>query len=268
MKHLRFLALIPLAACHLIAAEPAWKNELTPPVSNPWPALPPCKIDFRVSWNGLLDAGHLSMEFAPADVVKPHAFVVRSSAASMGPAAVLFPYKHYFWSELDPTSRLPKTFHAIETTNREQVTTTVKHFTDRVEATEITKALHKKSAPGRDEHVFHHHPVFDIFSAMLQVRSRKLDTNDRINLVIQPFDKPYLLNVTVLGREMHHERKTIKLSVAMRKIDPKTLELRPYKKMKRPATLWLSDDADRIPVELRAAIFIGDVRAVMTDFRK
>jgi hypothetical protein len=38
--------------------------------------------------------------------------------------------------------------------------------------------------------------------------------------------------------------------------------------MKRDATLWLSDDEDRIPVELRAAVFIGDVRAVLTNFRK
>ena len=67
---------------------------------------------------------------------------------------------------------------------------------------------------------------------------------------------------------MHNDRKTIRLSVGMQKIDRKTLELRPYKKMKRDAMLWLSDDDDRIPVELRAAVFIGDVRAVLTGFRK
>jgi hypothetical protein len=38
--------------------------------------------------------------------------------------------------------------------------------------------------------------------------------------------------------------------------------------MKRAATLWLSDDEHRVPVELRAAVFIGDVRAVLTDFRR
>jgi hypothetical protein len=54
----------------------------------------------------------------------------------------------------------------------------------------------------------------------------------------------------------------------MHKIDRKTLELRPYKKLKKDATLWLSDDADRIPVELRATAFIGDVRATLTAHTK
>jgi len=42
----------------------------------------------------------------------------------------------------------------------------------------------------------------------------------------------------------------------------------PYKKLKKPVTLWLSDDADRVPLELRAAVYIGDVRAVLTNFSK
>jgi hypothetical protein len=38
--------------------------------------------------------------------------------------------------------------------------------------------------------------------------------------------------------------------------------------MKRDATLWLSDDTDRIPLEFRAPVYIGDVRAVLTSFKK
>ena len=72
----------------------------------------------------------------------------------------------------------------------------------------------------------------------------------------------------VQEHELHLKRKTIRLSVGMRKIDRKSLELLPYKKMKNDATLWLSDDADRVPVELRAAIFIGDIRATLTDYHK
>ncbi len=54
----------------------------------------------------------------------------------------------------------------------------------------------------------------------------------------------------------------------MRKIDRATHELQPYKKLKKPGTIWLSDDAERIPLELRAAVYIGDVRAVLTSFTK
>ena len=255
-------------ASHPVAAEPEWKNELTSSAPGTWRALPPCALDLQVSWKGRLDAGRLRIEFAPKDAVKPGTLVVRSSAASTGPAAVLFPYQSHFWSELDPASLRPGYFHAVETDHRETVTTTARHFPDRVETLEITEALRKKSAPVRSERVFHHGPVFDIFSAMLHVRSQRLRDGDVISLLIQPFDNPYLLRVRVIGREIHNDRKTIKLSIGMRKIDRKTLELRPYKKMKRDATLWLSDDQDRIPVELRAAVFIGDIRAVLTEFRK
>lgn len=268
MKHYRFPALVAFAACHLAAAEPTWKNELTSSEPGEWPALPHNSLDMQVSWKGMLEAGRLKIEFAPRDAAKPGTFVVRSTAASNGPAALLFPYQSHFWSELDSVSLKPRYFHAVETDRRETVTTTVRHFADRVEAVEITQPLHKAAASERAEHVFRQTPVFDIFSAMLHVRSRKLEDGDNITLLIQPFDNPYLLRVKVVGREIHNDRKTIKLSVGMRKIDRKTLELRPYKKLKRDATLWLSDDEDRIPVELRAAVFIGDVRAVLADFRK
>jgi len=103
---------------------------------------------------------------------------------------------------------------------------------------------------------------------MLFVRSQPLNAGDKLALVVMPFKTPYLLRVQGLGREAHLQRDCIKLSVAMQKIDRDTLELRPYKKLNRSATLWLSDDADRIPVELRADVFIGDVRATLTGSRK
>ena len=82
-----------------------------------------------------------------------------------------------------------------------------------------------------------------------------------------PFNKPYLLRVHVTGREKFDGRDTIKLDVSLQKIDPATKELLPYAKMKK-TTLWLSDDANRIPVELRAEAFIGDVRMTLAAARK
>ena len=68
--------------------------------------------------------------------------------------------------------------------------------------------------------------------------------------------------ITVLGREKHNGRACIKLDVKLQKIDKDTMHLKSYKKLKK-ATLWISDDADRIMVELRSEVFIGDVRAVL-----
>lgn len=268
MQHTVMVMASLAMACFLDAAQPAWKNALSSPAPGPWPAIEPCTLDMKVSWKGMLDAGKLRIEFATKDAQKPDHLVVRSSASSTGPARALFPYQSHFWSELEPATLSPLFFHAVEIDRRETITTTVRHFADRVESVEITRPLRKKNAPERRERLYRESPVFDIFSAMLQVRSRNLENGDAITLLIQPFDNPYLLRVKVLGREIHRERKTIKLSVGLRKIDRETLELLPYKKMKGSATLWLSDDRDRVPVELRAAVFIGDIRAVMTEYVK
>ena len=264
---LRTLTLLALAVGHLTAADPAWKKQLSPATPGPFTPLPAGAIDFQVSWKGMIDAGKLRMEWAPPEANKPGIYVVRSSAQSSGLAAALFPYQNNFWAELDPASLKPRMFHAVETDASEIKITTSRFTDDHVEYKESAKALSDGKISDKSIE-FKFSPVFEIFSAMLMVRSQKLADGDQITLVIQPFDATHLLHITVKGHEIHNDRKTIRLGVAMDRISRKTLELKPYKKLRGDATLWLSDDADRIPVELRAAVFIGDVRATLTNWRK
>ena len=259
--------LLSLLIVPWIHAAPAWQGELTSPAPGPFAKIVPTVLDYQVSWNGTIRAGTVHIEFAPPAVKKAGTLVVRSSASSHGAAAVLFPYQTNFWSELAPTTLRPRYFHAVETDKREKVETTVRHLPTKVECQEITKLL-KTGISKQTDRVFKFEPVFDIFSAMLHVRSQKLDARDRITLVIHPFDRPYLLRVKVHGREIHNGRNSIRLTLGMHKIDRKTLALLPYKKLKQDATLWLSDDTDRIPIELRAAAFIGEVRATLAAHRK
>ncbi len=251
----------------LFAAVPAWQNQLSSPAPGSYPPIPACVIDLQVTWNGLVDSGTLHIEFAPKNSQKPGTLIVKSSAASVGLAAAIFPYQSTFWSELNPVTFKPVVFNAVETDSKETTTTTTRHFADRIEYKESSKPLNAQVSSQKDR-VFKFSPVFDIFSAMLHVRSQKLDDGDLISLVVHPFGTPYLLHAKVRQHEIHLGRKTIRLSVGMRKINRQTLELLPYKKMKNDATLWLSDDADRIPVELRAGVFIGDIRATLTRYQK
>ncbi len=251
----------------LSAADPAWESELSAAAPGDFPPVPAGVLDLQLSWKGMINSGYLRLDFAAPDATKPGVRVVRSSAASVGIAAGLYPYQSTFWSEIDSSSLKPRLFHAVDSDGRETVTSTSRFLAGRVEFEEITRNLRSRAESQRQE-TFKFAPVFDIFSAMLWVRSQKLAVGDQINLVLNPFGTPYLLRVTVVQREIHLERKTIRLSVGMQKIHPRTLELRPYKKMKQAATLWLTDDAARIPLELRAPVFIGDVRATLTRFRQ
>jgi len=264
---IRSLIIVALTVGQLAAAEPAWKNQLSAAVPGPFMPAPSGIIDLQVSWKGMVSAGQLRMQWAPPDVNKPGFYVVRSTAESTGLASMLFPYQNRFWAELDPASLKPRLFHATETDDKETKTTDVHYFNDHVEYQESTKALGNGRVSEKNLE-FKFAPVFDIFSAMLMVRSQKLDNGDQIILVVQPFETAHLVHVTVKGHEVHNDRKTIRLSVSMDRISRKTLNLKPYKKLNGDATLWLSDDADRIPVELRAEVFIGDVRATLTNYKK
>lgn len=244
------------------SAEPVWKKELTSTAPGSHPAITPMSLDLQVSWKGMIDSGKVHIDFAPKGINKAGRLVVRSSSDSVGAASKLFPYHSDFWSEVDPKTLLPLYFHSNEVDRKEAIDSTVKYGAFGARSHEVTKVFKNKKTLVEDHH-FAHYPTFDIFSAMLHVRSQALQKGDKLALIVMPFNTPYILRVKVLGREVHNGQKAIKLNVGMQKIDRDTLQLKPYKKLKRDATLWLSDDTDRIPLELRAAVFIGDVRATL-----
>jgi hypothetical protein len=242
-------------------------GDLSPVVPGLHSPIPSSTLDFTLSWKGMLKAGKLQMDFAPKRVKEHDSFVIKCSASSQGAAAILFPYSHSYWSEIDPASFSSRYFHSTETASEESVVTTNRYTAKKVNIREVTTQT-DTGAVRTDNFGFPHGPARDLFSAILYVRSQKLDPGDEHTLLLLPFASPYLLNVRVEAKEMHLGRDTLRISFALRKIDRITHALVPYKKLKKPVTLWLSDDADRIPIELRASVYIGDVRAVLTGFTK
>jgi hypothetical protein len=263
LKCAALLCLVPLA---LRADEPAWKSTLTDPALGSYPKLAPCRLEYRASWKGVIDAATLQMEFGNPANAKPGLFVVTSASQSLGAAAALFPYKHWFWSELDAATFKPKLFHSVEELDDKHVNHSLDYGSAGVHCSQTTK-ITKTGTEYTNAKDFAFAPVFDIFSAMLFIRSQELKDESRYIFVIQPGETPYLVNVRVAGRELHDGKNSIRLSVAMQKISTKTLELKPYKKMKN-ASLWLSDDEDRVPLEIRVAAYVGDVRLILSKITK
>lgn len=259
--------MITLATVGLSLASPAWQGDVTAPHLGSHPRLEPISLDYQASWKGILNSGHMHMEFAPPGETKPGAYVVKAYARSQGAAAKLHPYQFDAWAELHPTTLRSRYIRTSETDKNGREVSIVRYFPDRVDCVTTNKPSDggKSSTTSR---TFNHPAIFDLFAVMLHIRSQPLADGDKISVVIQSTDQPYLLNVRCLNREKRNGQNTIKLSVGMQKIDRKTMELRPYKKLKRDATLWLSDDYDRVPLELRADIFLGDVRVVLTQRKK
>jgi Protein of unknown function (DUF3108) len=107
--------------------------------------------------------------------------------------------------------------------------------------------------------------LFDLFSAMLYVRSQPLKERSVYRLVAYPATNAYLAMLTVVGREKIsvHARNydAIKLDLQLKRIG-KHLELEPHRKFRR-GTIWVSDDAERLLLRIEAQVFVGTVFAEM-----
>ena len=105
--------------------------------------------------------------------------------------------------------------------------------------------------------------LFDLYSALLYLRSQPLQDRSVQRIVVYPATSAYLATITVLGRERltgpSGTYNTIKLDLQLNKIG-KTRELEPHRKFRR-GTVWISDDADRLLLKVQAQIFVGTVLA-------
>jgi len=111
--------------------------------------------------------------------------------------------------------------------------------------------------------------LFDLHSAALYLRSQSLKQGSVYRVAIYAATNAYLATVTVTGREKISVRagsyNAIKLNLQLKHIG-KHLELEPHKKF-RGATVWVSDDAERLILRIDAQIFVGSVFAELQSVR-
>jgi hypothetical protein len=111
--------------------------------------------------------------------------------------------------------------------------------------------------------------LFDLHSGILYLRSQSLSDHSVYRIVVYPATSAYLTTVTVLGRERVSVRagtyNAIKVDLQLKRLG-KNLELEPHRKFRR-ATIWISDDANRIPLRIEAQIFVGTVFAELQAMR-
>ena len=246
----------------LILPAHAWQNQVNSGAPGPYREIRPVNLSYAISWNGQISSGRVNFLFGREDKRYPKHFIAQAWGGSRGVAKGLFPYQFEFTSFLRKKDLHPVSFNAIENKAKEKVVTK-NIYGGSVKTTETTTPKGKKAAEVETETFrYSQSTIYDLFSAILYMRSLPLANGSQAVMVVQAFKTPYLARVKVLGREHHRGRKCIKLDLKLQKIDRDTLKLKSYKKMKK-ATLWLSDDAERLPMEIRSDVFIGDVRVVL-----
>ena len=244
------------------AVHGGWRTEIARYSAGKSSTFTPEQLEYKMSWNGAIRSGKITIEFGQKDKRYPNVFLSHAYGRSTGPAFVIFPYTFTFTSFAKLSDHRPLVFVATEKDNKEVVDTRNSYKSSGVHCN-ATTTLHASKTVISHSHLFTAKAIHDPLSAILAIRKQPLYKGSVIQLCCHPFASPYLIKVTVLERAKHLGYDCIKLDVKIQKIDKKTGKLLVYKKLKK-ATMWITDDGQRIPVELRSKVLIGDVRATLT----
>lgn len=231
-----------------------WKSTLNKFKPGKFSELKPIQLTYSASWNNALKSGKVSFIFGKKSAKHKNYYI---SQCYGGSSFNTIPYKFDMTSFSQRKTFRPILLVANESDNKEKVAITNRFKTGSVSHSKITNETNGKSKT--ETHTFKASTIHDPLTAILFIRSQKLNNGDKINLCLHPFSTPYYTTVTVIGREMHMGKKCIKLDVSMRKIDRKSGNLKEYKKLKK-ATIWFSDDNQRIPLEIRTQVSLGKIK--------
>jgi hypothetical protein len=248
------IALLFVFSGSLLAAN--WQATVTKDPAGTFPELRPLHASYRFGWSGFTAATG-EVRFSKPSGNK---FEFDGTGRTIGLVRVLW--------KLDVNHRATasaETLRPIETQQTEnyhwkKIVTHLAFTNSGVTATKTESQSGKAETKTRQ---FSFPELFDLHSTVLYLRSQPLRDHGVYRVVVYPATNAYLATVTVLGREkvsVHAgSYNAIKLDLQLKRVG-KHMELEPHRKFRR-ATIWVSDDADRLLLRIQAQIFVGTVWA-------
>ena len=246
---------ILLASCTVLFAAD-WQATLSKePVGN-FPELRPLRAYYRFGWSGVTAATGEILFTKPSN----ERFELQGTGRTIG-------FVRALW-KLDVTQRAianSQTLAPIETQQTESYRSKklATHLTFTNSGVTRARTEGEGATAKTTTRDFILPNLFDLHSAALYLRSQPLKQGNVYRLAVYPATNPYLGIIKVTGREKISVRagtyNAIKLDLQLKKIG-KHLELEPHKKF-RGATIWVSDDTERLILRIEAQIFVGTVFA-------
>jgi Protein of unknown function (DUF3108) len=239
-----------------------WQATLSKGPPGTFPELRSLRASYRFGWSGVT-AVTGEIHFTKPSNDK---FQLEGTARTIGLVRALW--------KLDVTHRAlanSQTLAPIETQQsesyRSKKITTHLTFTNSGVTRARTEGQARNAETKSKEFVFPN--LFDLHSAALYLRSQPLKQGSVYRLAVYPATNAYLATVTVSGRDKISVRagtyNAIKLDLQLKRVG-KHLELEPHKKFRR-ATIWVSDDAERLILRIEAQVFVGTVFAELQSMR-
>jgi hypothetical protein len=247
--------LLNLAWIAVSAAAPAWPSMITKDPPGNFPPLRPLQATYRFGWAGFT-AGAGQVHFTHP---LPNRFEFKGTGGTIGFVRALWKLDVNHWALADAKTLRPIEMKQIESYRRKKLITQLAFTSIGVKRTRNERP--SASGPSTKQYDFSN--LFDMHSTALYLRSQSLSDGSVYRIVVYPATAAYLATLTVVGREtisVHAgSYRAIKIDLHLNKVG-KNLELEPHKKFRR-ATLWVSDDSDRILLRIEAQIFVGTVFA-------
>jgi len=243
-----------LAFCSNSLAE-NWETTLTKEPAGNFPELRPLRASYRFGWSGLTAATG-EVHFTKPSEDK---FRLNGTGRTVGLVRALWKLDVNYQAVANAGTLRPVETEQTESYRSKKVVT---HLTFTNNG--VTRVrTEDKGAPQAKTRQFNFPDLFDLFSAMLYLRSQPLKDRSVYRVVAYPATNAYLATIRVIGREktsVHAGNySAIKLDLQLKRIG-KQRQLEPHRKFRR-ATIWVSDDAERLLLRIEAQIFVGTVFA-------
>lgn len=247
-----FALLLSVPALALGAAS-NWQAGLTKDPPGGFAELRPLRAIYNFGWSGLTAAtAEAHFTRLPDDHL-----LFEGTGRTVGLARALWRFDVNFRALSDAKALRPVETNQNETTRSKKMSTHLSFSNTGVNRSRIENGAPPKSKD------FSFPNLFDLSSAVFYLRSQPLKDRTAYRVVVYPATSAYLATVTVTGREkisVHAGNyNAIKLDLQLSRVG-KGLELEPHRKF-RKATIWLSDDPDRIILRVEAQIFLGTIFA-------
>jgi len=191
-------------------------------------------------------------------------FVLEGKGRTVGLARILWRFDLSYRAVTNAQTLRPVEAHQVETARGKRIETNLKFSNDGVNSRRFDG---NRATPTVKDFAFEN--LYDLQSAFLYLRSQALRDHSVYRVAVYPANSAYVATITVLGREhlrVHSGNyNAIKMDLKLQRVNKKN-ELEAHRKFKR-ATLWLSDDTDRVLLRIESQIFVGTVTAEMQSIR-
>jgi hypothetical protein len=233
-----------------------WQASLSKEPAGSFPELRPVRASYRFGWSGLTAAtGDIHFSKPSND-----RFQLEGTGHTIGFVRALWKMDVTQHAVADSQTLAPIETQQTENYRSKKIAT---HLTFTSSGVTRARTEGEGAAAKTTSKQFDFPNLLDLHSAALYLRSQPLKQGHVYRLTVYPASNAYLATIKVIGREKISVRagtyNAIKLDLQLKRIG-KHLELEPHKKFRR-ATIWVSEDAERLVLRIEAQIFVGTVFA-------